>query len=176
MIVTPTSVHGAFVLDIERREDERGFFARTFATGELAAHGLEAKVVEASLSYNPRKGTLRGMHFQRAPHEETKIVRCTRGAVFDVALDLRVASPTYKAWFGAELDEDNRRALYIPRGCAHGVLTLRDETEVHYMIDAPFVADAAAGVRWDDPAFGIAWPLGPSVMSERDRAYPSWPK
>jgi dTDP-4-dehydrorhamnose 3,5-epimerase len=172
MIATKTPVEGVFVLDIERREDDRGFFARTFDEDALRALGLEARVLQASVAFNPKRGTLRGMHLQCAPHGETKIVRCTRGAIHDVALDLRPESPTFKRWFATELDEDNRRALYIPKGCAHGVLTLRDDTEVLYLIADPYVAEAATGVRWDDPAFGILWPIAPIVISERDRTYP----
>lgn len=174
MIVTRADVEGVFVLDVERREDERGFFARTFAVDELRPRGLVANVTQASVAFNRRKGTLRGMHFQRPPHEETKIVRCTRGAVFDVAVDLRPKSPTFKRWFGVQLDEDNRRSLYIPAGCAHGVLTLRDDTEVLYLIDAAYAPEAAGGVRWNDPAFGIKWPMVPEVVSRRDGAYPAF--
>lgn len=172
MIATKTTVDGVLVLDIERREDERGFFARTFDEDALRALGLEVRLFQASVSFNPVRGTLRGMHLQRTPHEETKIVRCTRGAVYDVALDLRPTSSTFKKWFATELDADNHRSLYIPKGCAHGVLTLRDDSEVLYLIGDPYVPEAATGVRWDDPAFGIAWPIAPSLVSTRDRTYP----
>lgn len=174
MIATPTPLLGAFILDVTRLEDDRGFFARTFCTDELGALGLEARVTQASISFNPRKRTLRGMHFQRAPHEELKIVRCTRGAVFDVIVDLRRESATFKQWFGTRLDEENRRSLYVPRGFAHGILTLVDRTEVLYSMADAFVPAAAAGVRWNDPAFGIRWPEPPTILSTRDNAYPDF--
>jgi dTDP-4-dehydrorhamnose 3,5-epimerase len=172
MIVSPTPLQGAFLIDVERREDERGFFARTFCVDELGS--LDARNIQSSISFNPRRGTLRGMHFQRAPHEETKIVRCTRGAIFDVIIDLRRESATFKKWFGARLDQDNHGSLYIPKGFAHGLLTLAADTEVLYMMADPFVSEAASGVRWDDPAFGISWPEKPSLISDRDASYPDF--
>jgi dTDP-4-dehydrorhamnose 3,5-epimerase len=174
LILSETPLAGAFLLDIERIEDERGFFARTFCCDELRAHGLESNVAQCSVSFNHARGTLRGLHYQDAPHEEVKIVRCTRGAIWDVIVDLRRESGTYRRWTAVELTADNRRALYIPRGMAHGFITLSDDTEVFYMMANPYVAGAARGLRWDDPAFAIDWPIVPSVMSERDRTYALW--
>lgn len=172
MIFTATGIEGAFVIDVERKEDERGFFARTWDGDELRAYGLEANIVQSSISYNARRATLRGMHFQRSPHEETKLVRCTAGAIHDVLVDLRPASPTHRKWIALELSADNRRTLYVPRGVAHGFLTLTDASEVLYLIGTAYVAEASAGVRWDDPAFAIEWPFAPEVISERDRTWP----
>lgn len=174
MIFTETPIGGAFVIDVERREDERGFFARTFCEDEFRVHGLEAQIAQSSISYNVHRGTLRGMHYQQAPHEETKLVRCTAGALFDVIVDIRPQSPTRGRWFGAELSADNRRMMYVPRGVAHGFLTLVEATEVVYSISVPFVGEAAAGVRWNDAAFGIVWPFEPVVMNDRDRHYADW--
>jgi len=168
---TPTPLAGAFVLDITPKEDERGFFARTFCVDELAALGLEARVMQESVSFNRHMGTLRGMHFQRSPHEELKIVRCARGAVFDVIVDLRRDSATFKHWFGTTLNETNHQSLYVPRGFAHGFLTLEDATELLYSIADPFVPASGAGVRWNDRAFGIEWPASPRIISERDANY-----
>ena len=175
MILTPTALDGAFVLDIERRVDERGFFARTFCVEELAAHGLEATVAQANLSWNARKGTLRGLHYQTAPHDETKIVRCTRGAVWDVMLDIRAGSPTFGRWHGEQLTADNYRMLYVPRGFAHGYLTLEDDSEVAYLVGHTYVPESGRGVRWDDPRFAISWPITPTVISAADRAHAHWP-
>jgi dTDP-4-dehydrorhamnose 3,5-epimerase len=171
MIFRETSIGGVWIVEPERIEDERGFFARTWDADELAGHGLDAELVQCSVSYNRTRGTLRGMHYQAAPHEETKLVRCTAGVVFDVALDLRTDSSTFRAWVGVELSADNRLALYIPRGCAHGFLTLTDDVEVAYQMGKRYAPDAARGVRFDDPAFGIAWPADVSVINERDRTY-----
>lgn len=172
MIKHETEIAGVCVLEIDKREDERGFFARTWCKKELSKLGIAMEIAQISISFSPKKGTLRGMHYQRAPHAETKVVRCTRGAIFDVALDLREDSPTYRKWFGLELSMQNHRSLVIPKGCAHGLLTLTSDAEVLYLIDTPFVAEAAAGVRWNDPAFAIAWPFSPQVISERDASYP----
>lgn len=174
MIFTETPIAGAFAIDVERREDERGFFARTFCEEELRGHGLNPKVVQCNLSWNRARGTLRGMHYQAAPHEETKIVSCTRGAAWDVIVDLRPQSQTYRRWTALELTADNRRSIYIPHGIAHGFITLTDDVEMHYMMGAAYVAEGARGVGWDDPAFAIAWPLEPAVISDRDRNYPRW--
>jgi dTDP-4-dehydrorhamnose 3,5-epimerase len=175
VIFTPAPLDGAVVLDLERRTDERGWFSRTFAVEELAAHGLVTDVVHMNASFNDRAGTLRGMHYQAAPHAECKIVRCTRGAVFDVIVDLRPGSDTYTRWFGVELTADNGRSLYVPEGFAHGFQTLEDSTEVLYVMSHHYVPDAARGVRWDDPAFGIDWPAADArVMSERDAGYPDF--
>jgi dTDP-4-dehydrorhamnose 3,5-epimerase len=171
MIFIETGIEGVCVVEPERHVDERGFFARTWDPEEFAAHGLNPRVAQCSISFNAGRGTLRGLHYQSAPHEEAKLVRCTAGALFDVALDLRAHSPTFLSWFGATLSGDNGRALYVPEGCAHGFLTLADATEVHYQISAPHAPDAARGVRWDDPAFAIEWPGEVKVISERDRTY-----
>jgi dTDP-4-dehydrorhamnose 3,5-epimerase len=172
MIITPTRLAGAFLVELEPHRDERGFFARTWCRRELAEHGLDAEIAQESLSYNRRRGTLRGLHFQRPPHAETKIVSCPRGAIFDVIVDLRPDSPTYLEWQGFELDAENRRALYIPKGFAHGFQTLTDEAEIAYRISEFHAPGAAAGHRYDDPAFGIDWPLSVAVISERDLAWP----
>ena len=165
---------GAFVVDLDRKDDERGFFARTFCRDEFAEHGLVADYPQSSVSFNKRKGTLRGMHFQKKPHEEAKIVRCTMGAIYDVIVDLRPGSPTQTRWFGIELSAANRRALYVPKGFAHGFITLADESEVLYQISTQFHPESAAGVRWNDPAFTIEWPAEALVMSGRDRSYPDY--
>ena len=173
MIFTETSLAGAYVVTPEPIEDARGFFARSFSREEFAERKLETRVVQCSLSFNRRAGTLRGLHYQRAPHGEAKFVRCTRGSLFDVIVDLRAGSPTFRSWVGVELTDENRASLYVPRGFAHGFQTLLDETEVFYMISDPHVPEAATGVRWDDPTFGIEWPLGaPTEISEKDRAWP----
>ena len=174
MIFTETSVSGVWTIDLDRRSDERGFFARTWDSSELAERGLNARLAQCSISYNARRGTLRGMHYQAAPHEEAKLVRCTSGAIFDVALDLRPSSASFKGWFGVELTAENRRALYVPEGCAHGFLTLTDDAEVLYQISDVYAPDAARGVRWDDPVFGIDWPGQVVVITERDRTYPDF--
>jgi dTDP-4-dehydrorhamnose 3,5-epimerase len=172
MRFTETKVAGAFLIEPEPIADERGFFARTFCRDEFAANGLNPELAQANVSFNHHRGTLRGMHYQASPYEEAKLVRCTRGAIFDVALDLRPGSPTYLAWFGIELTDANHNMLYVPEGCAHGFLTLTDATEVAYQMSAPYAPAAARGVRWDDPAFGIEWPGEIVVINERDRSYP----
>ena len=165
---------GVYLLDLERQEDERGFFARTFCEREFEAQGLPARYPQCNLSFNRRRGTLRGLHYQAAPHREAKVVRCSRGAVHDVVVDLREGSPSRGRWVGVLLDAESRRAIYVPPGFAHGFLTLRDETEVLYHMGEFYVPEAARGVRWDDPAFSIRWPFPPLVMSERDRGYPDF--
>ena len=172
MILTETPLAGAFLVQPDLREDERGFFARTFCHRVFAEHGLDPAVAQCSLSFNHRQGTVRGLHYQAEPHVEAKLVRCTRGAIFDVALDLRPDSPTYRSWFGAELTDANRSMLYVPEGCAHGFLTLTDGAEVTYQMSAPYAPAAARGVRWDDPAFGIDWPGEVVVINQRDATYP----
>ena len=172
MIFHALPLDGAYVVEIDPRQDERGFFARTFCRDMFAARGLVTEFPQCSLSFNLRRGTLRGMHYQVAPHAETKLVRCTRGAVYDVIVDLRPESPTYCRWAAAELSAARRNALYIPERFAHGFLSLEDATEVSYQISHPYRPDAARGVRFDDPAFGIAWPEPPTVIAERDRSYP----
>jgi dTDP-4-dehydrorhamnose 3,5-epimerase len=175
MIFTETKLSGAYVIDLEPIRDPRGFFARAWCEDEFREHGLEAHVAQSNVSFNERKGTLRGMHFQRSPHEEAKFVRCTRGSMLDVIIDLRPDSPTFTRWMGVELTADNRRSLYVPRGFAHGFQTLEDDTEVFYMTSHSYAPGAEGGVRWDDPAFGIAWPLGePSVISDKDASWPDF--
>jgi len=174
MIFVETELSGALVIEPEPREDERGFFCVTWHAEEFARRGLDARLAQSSVSYNRRKGTLRGMHYQRAPHEQAKLVRCTRGAVYDVIVDLRPDSPTFARWVGAELTAANRRALYVPAGCAHGFQTLEDDSELTYQITTPHRPEAEAGVRWDDPAFGIVWPLEVSIIAPRDRDYPDF--
>ena len=169
-----TEIVDVWVIEPERHEDERGFFARTWDSGEFAQRGLRDLVVQTSISYNRRRGTLRGLHYQAAPHEEAKLVRCTAGAIFDVAVDLRSGSATFCRWVGVELSAANRHALYVPEGCAHGFLTLDDDVEVAYQMSAPHVADSARGARFDDPAFGIAWPAEIRLVNERDRSYPDF--
>jgi dTDP-4-dehydrorhamnose 3,5-epimerase len=171
---TETPIRGAFLIDIEALEDERGFFARTYDAVEFRRHGLDPHIDQCSLSFNRQKGTLRGMHFQHQPHQETKLVRCSRGAVYDVIIDLRPSSPSFRKWFAAELTAQNHRMLYIPEGLAHGFQTLEDESEVSYQISQPFRPDAASGVRWDDPAFAISWPLAVTCIGERDRSFPDF--
>ena len=163
---------GAYVIDLERMNDERGFFARSFCELEFAAHGLDTSFVQCNISYNARAGTLRGLHYQQAPHAEGKIVRCTAGAIYDVIVDLRPDSPTLRQWFGIDLSADNRRALFVPRGFAHGFQTLADRSEVFYQMSEFFHAPSARGIRWDDPALGIRWPLSEPIVSEKDRSYP----
>jgi dTDP-4-dehydrorhamnose 3,5-epimerase len=170
MTFTPLAVHGAFLIQPEPQRDVRGSFARVFCAGELSAHGLDPRVVQCSVSYNERRGTLRGMHYQVAPHEETKIVRCTAGALFDVVLDLRPGSSTFGRWAAAELSAVNRAMVYVPRGCAHGFQTLVDGTEVFYQMSAAHAPECARRVRYDDPAFGIAWPIPDPILSPADAA------
>ena len=174
MIVSSVSVAGAFVIQPERVEDERGYFARTFCVRELAERGIDPVVVQRSLSYNKRRGTLRGMHLQIAPYEENKIVSCRRGSIFDVAVDLRRGSPTYRQWSGITLTDEDATAFFIPRGCAHGFITLADDTTVNYEISAFHHPESARGVRYDDPAFGIEWPIEPVVIADRDLRFPSF--
>jgi dTDP-4-dehydrorhamnose 3,5-epimerase len=169
-----TVLKGAFVIEPERREDFRGFFARTFCEAEFAKYGLNTRVVQSSISFSQQKGTLRGMHYQAAPFEETKLVRCTMGSIHDVIIDLRAESPTYKRSVGVELSAQNRKALYIPRGFAHGFQTLEDNCEILYQMSVEYSPDHARGVRWNDPAFGIEWPPAERVMNDRDRTYPDF--
>ena len=174
MIFTETPLSGAFVIEPERMEDSRGFFARMFDAREFEEHGLDPRIAQTNLSHNPRRGTLRGMHFQRSPFAEVKLIRCTRGAIQDVIIDLRPGSPTRKAHFGIRLDAENRSLLYVPEGFAHGFLTLADDTEVSYQISEFYSPEHGAGVRWNDPAFAISWPEEVAVIAERDRTYPDF--
>jgi dTDP-4-dehydrorhamnose 3,5-epimerase len=172
MIFTETPLSGAFVLDLERREDQRGFFARTYCAEEFARHGLAPNVAQCNTSWNRTAGTLRGMHFQVPPAAETKLVRCTRGAIHDVIVDLRPGSPTFLRHFGVELSEDNRRALYVPELFAHGYLALTDGAEVTYQVGAFYTPGCERGLRWNDPALAIAWPAAVTALSAKDAAWP----
>ena len=163
---------GAYTIELDRLEDERGFFARSYSAEEFAARGLPAAMPQSSVSFNARRGTLRGLHYQAEPHAEDKLVRCTAGAIYDVIVDLRPDSPTAKRWFGVELSAANHRSLFVPKGLAHGFMTLRDDTEVLYMISVPYAPGFERGLRWDDPAIGISWPASPSVVAARDAAFP----
>ena len=174
MIFTEAGLKGAFLVDLERREDDRGFFARSWCQKEFAAHGLNPALVQCNVSFNCRKGTLRGMHYQTVPFEEAKLVRCTAGAIYDVVIDLRPGSATYKQHVGEVLSAANHRMLYVPEGFAHGFQTLEDNTEVFYQMSQFHSPEHARGVRYDDPAFGIRWMIGERVMADRDRNYPDF--
>jgi len=174
MIFTETKLNGAFIIEPERLEDERGFFARTWCQREFAAHGLSPKWVQCNISFNRKKGTLRGMHYQAVPYEEVKLIRCTMGAIYDVIIDLRSESPTFKQHIAVVLTARNRKMVYVPEGFAHGFLTLRDNTEVFYQMSEFYVAECARGVRWNDPVFGIQWPTDVRVISDRDRNHPDF--
>ncbi len=165
---------GAFEISIDPRFDERGFFARSWCQREFDQQGLNSHLVQCNISYNPKKHTMRGMHYQVEPFAEAKLVRCVKGSIYDVVIDLRPESATFKQWTGLTLTAANRQMLYIPEGCAHGFLTLEDQTEVFYQMSEFYQADSARGVRWDDPAFGIQWPAAPELISERDRTYPDF--
>ena len=172
MKFTDTGLHGAFVIDLDRLEDERGFFARTFCAAEFAQHDLARTFAQCSVSFNRRAGTLRGLHFQAAPHEEEKLIRCTMGRVYDVVVDIRPRSPTYRRWFGVELSAQNRRMLYVPSGFAHGFQTLEADSELFYQISVAYRAELSRGIRWNDPALEIEWPAPVTSMSGRDAALP----
>lgn len=175
MKFTEAPIAGVYVIDPRPVEDHRGFFARTYCEEEFHARGLETHFAQCSIAFSSRRGTLRGMHYQRDPYGEVKLVRCTRGAVYDAVIDLRPHSATFRQWFAVELTADNRRMLYVPRGMAHGYLTLEDETEISYQMSTPYHPEAAAGVRWNDPAFAVRWPLDVAVIAERDDRYPDFP-
>jgi dTDP-4-dehydrorhamnose 3,5-epimerase len=174
MLFCKTSLAGVYEIRIEPSQDNRGFFARSWCRDEFLTHGLNPDLVQCNISFNQRKGTLRGMHWQAEPFGEAKLVRCTQGAIYDVVIDLRPLSSTFKKWIGVELTAANHRMLYIPEEFAHGFLTLEDNTEVFYQMSQFYKAEAARGARWDDPAFQIAWPASVHVISERDRAYPDF--
>jgi dTDP-4-dehydrorhamnose 3,5-epimerase len=174
VIFTETTLGGVFILELEKLSDKRGFFARSWCKRELGERGLNTDLAQCSVSFNHKKGTLRGMHYQVAPHEESKIVRCTKGAIYDVVIDLRAESNTFTQWLALELNAENRRMLYIPYGMAHGFQTLQDDTEVFYQISEYHAPEYARGVRWDDPAFNIQWPPGERILSSRDRSYPDF--
>ncbi len=175
MIFTSTEIEGAYVVDLDRLGDERGFFARSWCRQEFTEQGLVADLVQANIAFTRHQGTLRGMHYQATPHEEAKLVRCTRGAAYVVALDLRRSSPSWTRWISAELTADNRRALYVPPGCAQGYQTLVDDTEAFYQMSSFYAPKAAKGIRYDDPQFKISWPLPVTMISDRDRDWPDYP-
>jgi dTDP-4-dehydrorhamnose 3,5-epimerase len=174
MRFTATEIAGAWLIDIDRLADERGFFARVWCRQEFAAHGCETDLVQASLAYTERRGTLRGLHYQAAPHEEAKLVRCVRGSAYVVIADRRPKSASYRRWIAAELTADNRRALYVPPGCAQGYQTLADDTELLYQMTTAYAPQSARGIRHDDPAFAIAWPLPITLISDRDQSWPDY--
>jgi dTDP-4-dehydrorhamnose 3,5-epimerase len=174
MIFIDTVLAGAFIVEPERLADERGFFARTWCKREFTARALNPDLVQCNISFNKKKGTLRGMHHQVAPNEEVKLVRCTAGAIYDVIIDLRPASATFKEWLAVELTAENRKMLYIPEGFSHGFMTLQDDTEVFYQMSRFYAPECANGVRWNDPLFGIKWPNEVTVISDKDRNYPDF--
>lgn len=174
MIFTPTKLQGAFIIDLEKRTDDRGFFARTFCQNEFAQNNLETNFVQGNTSLSLKKGTLRGMHFQKAPYGEDKLVKCTKGALYDVIIDLRKNSPTFKQWLGVELTENNHRMLFVPKGFAHGFVTLEDNTEANYLVSQFYTPAADSGVRFNDPAFGIEWPIEITTASEKDKNHPDF--
>ena len=174
MVFSETGLPAAFIVDVDGHDDERGFFARSWCQREFEARGMNSRVVQCNISRNRLTGTLRGMHYQVAPHAEAKLVRCTAGAIYDVIVDLRPDSPTFRRYFGVVLSAENHRALYVPEEFAHGFLTLADNSEVLYHMSQFYEPAAAQGFRWDDPAFNIAWPEPVRLMSERDRNYPDF--
>ncbi len=174
MIFQETKLRGAYLILPERKEDMRGFFARTWCVREFEEHGLDTRLVQCSVSFNRLRGTLRGMHYQKPPNEETKLVRCTAGSIYDVIIDIRPESRSYGQHFGVVLSATERNMLYVPKGFAHGFQTLENDTEVYYQMSEFYVAEAAAGFRWDDPAFGICWPVESPIIIERDRLYPDF--
>ncbi len=176
MIFKETKLKGAFIIEINQLTDDRGFFGRSWCANEFKQYGLKTNVVQANTSFSKKKGTLRGMHFQNDPYQETKLIRCTRGAIFDVIIDLRPDSPTYKQWYGVELTQDNYKMLYVPEDFAHGFITLKDDSEVTYLVTQFYTPGAEAGLRWDDKQFGIQWPLSPTVISDKDRNHPDFNK
>lgn len=169
-----TELAGAFVVELDIIEDERGFFARSWCQNEFAAQGLNSNLVQCNISFNRNAGTLRGMHFQAEPHPEVKLVRCTMGKIYDVIIDLRSDSATYKQWFATELSAENRKALYVPQGFAHGFQTLVDNAEVYYQMSEVYYPELARGVRYDDPAFSVIWPIAMPILSERDKGFAWW--
>lgn len=174
MKFTETKLKGAFVIDLEKREDERGFFARTFCADEFEKHGLVNRIVQTNMSRTLNKGTLRGMHYQIAPHQETKLVRCTRGAIYDVIIDIRPESPTFKQWFGVELTSENHTMLFVPRDFAHGFVTLTDDVEVTYEVSEFYTPGVEAGIRFNDPEINIQWPIEIADTSEKDATWPNF--
>lgn len=174
MEFSKTSLKDALIIEPKRLEDERGFYARGLCQKEFADQGLVLNIVQSNISFTHKKATLRGMHYQQAPHQEVKIVRCTRGAIYDVIIDMRTESPTFKQWLGVELTEDNRKTLYIPGGFAQGFITLRDNTEVSYSVNEYYHPEVETGLRFNDPAFGIEWPITPEIMTDKDKSWPDY--
>ncbi len=174
MIFTETKLKGAFIIELERLEDERGFFARTWCQKEFEAHNLNYRLFQANISFNKKKGTLRGMHYQIAPYEETKLVRCTSGAIFDVIIDLRPDSSTYKQWLGVELTSENHKMLYVPENFAHGFQTLQDNTEVTYQVTQFYSPESERGIRYNDPMFGVNWKIDVQIISDKDKHCPDF--
>jgi dTDP-4-dehydrorhamnose 3,5-epimerase len=172
MVFTETKLKGAFIINLTRLEDERGFFARTFCQNEFKEHGLNIQIAQANISYNKRRGTFRGMHMQLPPYEESKLIKCARGTIYDVIVDMRVSSDTYKQWIGVELTAENHQMLYVPEGFAHGFITLKNDTEVTYQMNQFYAPASEKGFRWNDPAFGIVWPIQPIIMAEKDKNFP----
>lgn len=176
MIFTETKLKGAFVLEIKKLEDERGFFGRSWCANEMADHGLKSDIKQVNMSFTLKKGTMRGLHYQSDPYQETKLVRCTKGALFDIIIDLRKDSPTYKEWFGVELTQDNYKMVYVPEDFAHGFISLQDNTEAAYLVSQFYTPGAEVGIRWDDPAFGIELPISPMVITDKDKSHPFYLK
>lgn len=175
MLFEPTTLEGAYVVELQRHQDERGFFARTWCKREFAEQGLVSELVQANTALTHRKGTIRGLHYQLAPHAETKLVRCVRGAIFDVIVDLRPASATYCRWFGTRLTSDNGRMIYVPEGFAHGYQALSDDSEIFYLVSEFYAPVSERGIRWNDPRFKISWPISDAVIiSEKDRNLPDY--
>ncbi len=174
MIFTALPLAGAYLIDLEKRGDTRGFFARYFCQQEFASHGLETNIQQINTSFSQPRGTLRGLHFQRLPHAEVKVVRCISGAVWDVIVDIRYGSDTYGQWYGTQLDSENRTMMYVPRGFAHGFFTLTDDSEVLYLVSATYSPESEGTLRWDDTLHGIQWPGKPVVISEKDNSVPDW--
>lgn len=172
MIFTETKLKGAYIIDVKKIEDERGYFGRVFCKNEFDEVGIESNIAQTNMSFNPKKGTLRGMHYQVSPYEETKLVKCTSGAIFDCIVDLRKDSPTYLEWIGVELTEENNRMLFVPRDFAHGFITLKDNTAIQYFVSQFYAPGAEKGIKWDDPKINIQWPVDVAVISEKDNNHP----
>jgi len=174
VIFTETELKGAYIIEIEELKDHRGFFARSWCQNEFKDHGLTTRIAQANVSYNKKMGTLRGMHYQLSPYEETKLVRCTRGGIYDVIIDLRPASTTYTQWIGVKLTAENYKMFYVPENFAHGFITLEDDTEVTYQVSQFYTPGSERGIRWDDPAFSIDWPIDVQVISDKDKSWPDY--
>ncbi len=174
MIFTETKLKGAFVIEIKKLEDDRGFFGRSWCANEMKEHGLSSNICQSNTSFSAKKGTLRGMHYQISPYQESKLIRCTRGSILDVIIDLRPDSPTFKQWIGEKLTQDNYKMLYVPEDFAHGFITLEDNCEVTYLVTQFYTPGAERGIRWNDPLFNINWPFEPIVISEKDSNHPNY--